>query len=203
MAVLDTYPSVKVQIKVNGAPLQEYDDDEEDSTPGTVVKYIEAITGTGFEIAHEITPRWPLYDILFKYFVDQHYTGGTFMKKQQYQGSVVRHTERGVTSRKDGQEFLHTFQFAALSIGELTICAVRSWSILTHNQVEAGTETPKHDDRFPKTLKDLGQIRVQAFHVHNLRPHANVRDKINPLATNFGPLPEKALKGRTLSHHAA
>jgi hypothetical protein len=124
MAVLDAYPSIKVQIEVNGAPLPEYDDDEEDSTPGTVVRYIEATTGAEFEIVSEITPRWPLYDILFKYFVDQHNTGGTFMKKHRYQGSVVRHTERGTRSRKDGQEFLHTFQFAALSIGELTICAV-------------------------------------------------------------------------------
>jgi hypothetical protein len=124
MAVLDAYPSIKVQIEVNGAPLQEYGDDEEDSTPGTVVKYIEAITGAEFEIVCEITPRWPVCDILFKFFVDQHYTNGSFVMKNQYHGSVARHIERGVRLRKGGQELIQKYQFAALSIGELTTYTV-------------------------------------------------------------------------------
>jgi hypothetical protein len=126
MAVLDAYPSIKVQIEANGAPLQEYDNDEEDSTPGAIVKYVEAISGAEFQIVHEITPRWPLHDILFQYCVDQHETGGTFVREYQYRGSVARHSESGATSRRNGQEFLHKFQFAALSIGELTIYTIRS-----------------------------------------------------------------------------
>jgi hypothetical protein len=125
MAVLDAYPSIKVQIEVNGAPLQEYHDDEEDSMPGTVVKYIEAITGAEFQIVQEITPRWPRYDIMFRYYVDQHYTGGSFVVKKQYHGSVERHIESGVTSCKNGQGVIQNYQFAALSVGEFTLYTVK------------------------------------------------------------------------------
>ena len=83
MAVLDAYSSIKVQIVVNGVPLQEYDDDEESATPGEVVKYVEAASGAVFEIQHKITPRWPRHDLLFQYFVDENYTGGIFITKDR------------------------------------------------------------------------------------------------------------------------
>ena len=49
MAVLDECPGLKVDIAVNNLPLQEWDDEEE-SSPGTVTKYVEAQSGAEFEI---------------------------------------------------------------------------------------------------------------------------------------------------------
>ena len=61
MAVLDAVPGLKVEVFVDGVPLQEYDDDDteaerfEDDTdgdalPDTVTKYVEATSGAHFKI---------------------------------------------------------------------------------------------------------------------------------------------------------
>ena len=54
-----------------------------------------------------------------------------------------------------------------------------------------------------KSLKGVGDIRVEVFHVTNLRDvteSVELPEQRHDLA--LGKVPEKALKGRTLTHHA-
>lgn len=45
MAVLDNYPGLKVEVLVNGLPLQEYFDEDQEATPTTASNYVEATSG--------------------------------------------------------------------------------------------------------------------------------------------------------------
>lgn len=51
------------------------------------------------------------------------------------------------------------------------------------------------------TLKNMGEIKVEAFHVYNLRPSRHEKESGSDLK-EIGILLEKALKGKTLSHQA-
>jgi hypothetical protein len=51
MAILTDVAGLRVEVHVNGAACKEYDDDE-DPPPKTVTKYIEAVTGSEFEIKY-------------------------------------------------------------------------------------------------------------------------------------------------------
>jgi hypothetical protein len=127
MVVHSDYPNIKVHVTVNGTPLQEYDDDEEESdTLDTITKYIEAVSDAEFQIEYEITPPWPLHKTLFKFYVDRYYTSGTFISEYQYQGAITKRVEKGARSRKNGQVFLQKFQFAKLSIGKPAVLSMRS-----------------------------------------------------------------------------
>lgn len=48
----------------------------------------------------------------------------------------------------------------------------------------------------------MGEIKVEVFHVYNLRPVRHEQESSSELK-KMGVLPEKALKGKTLSHQAA
>jgi hypothetical protein len=52
-----------------------------------------------------------------------------------------------------------------------------------------------------KHLKELGEIKLVGYFVKNIRDSSttNLREKTTE---NLGNIPEKALKGRTLSHQA-
>jgi hypothetical protein len=52
-----------------------------------------------------------------------------------------------------------------------------------------------------QTLKKVGEIRVEVSHVKNIRPSQSVRHWSGELA-EVGTVPEKALKGRALTHTA-
>jgi hypothetical protein len=52
-----------------------------------------------------------------------------------------------------------------------------------------------------KGLKEVGEIKVKAFFVKKIRDSKT--QELSPNNTeNLGTIPEKALKGRTLSHQA-
>lgn len=54
MAVLSTCPGLKVEIIVNGEPLQEFDGSEGDQAADTKTTYIEATTGAEFAVKYDI-----------------------------------------------------------------------------------------------------------------------------------------------------
>lgn len=52
---------VKVTVSADGKRLQEYDDDAEEPSPSnTATRYIEALTGVGFQLHYSIKPTFQL-----------------------------------------------------------------------------------------------------------------------------------------------
>jgi hypothetical protein len=118
MAILPTWPGIKISITCNGAILQEYNDDDDEPQPGTVTKYIESISGAEFGIHWDITSPWPPYTVLFEYFLDQKKASGKYAKSTCFKHPSFVHVEEGATSVVNGQGYLHKFSFAPLTIGE-------------------------------------------------------------------------------------
>lgn len=132
MAVLGAYPNIEVQIVCNGAPLKEYDDDDEESAePNTVTKYVEVVSGAEFQIQHDIMVPWPRHEILFECTIDKQNIGGNLIKKRRYQGRIYRYTKNGALSYKKGQWSTQRFHFAELLIGKLFLAHAQNWPPLT------------------------------------------------------------------------
>jgi hypothetical protein len=203
MAVLDAYPGIKVQIVVNGAPLQEYDDDDDESaTPNTVTKYVEAVSGAEFQIQHDITQPWPQHEMLLECIVDQHKVVGAVLNKGNYRGSSYRYVKEGAISYKEGHQFIQRFRFAQLSIGKSLIINTSGQASLIYKQAHTDSETRQIQDNLMKDTKSKGEIQIQAFHIKNLRKVESPRDADIVGLGALGALPEKALKGRSISHQA-
>jgi hypothetical protein len=56
-------------------------------------------------------------------------------------------------------------------------------------------------DKLMKDIKGMGEITVKAYYVKNLQTSSTVTDRaLNTKLQEVGKIPEKALKGQTLSH---
>jgi hypothetical protein len=119
MAILPSRPGIKISVMCNGAPLQEYEDDDADDQDGTVVSnYIEAVSGAEFGVQWEITSPWPPHTILFEYWLDQKKVSGKYCKQVYFRHPAYVYLEEGASTVVDGQTYLHKFAFAALTVGE-------------------------------------------------------------------------------------
>jgi hypothetical protein len=117
MAITKDYPGIKVQVRVDKVALEEYDDDEEQVSGSTVMKYIEATSGATFDLRFEITPPWPTDSVLFDTYLDGRYVRGHFAQYQTYYGARSVQVIEGSNHTKDGQWFMTKFAFSALNIG--------------------------------------------------------------------------------------
>jgi hypothetical protein len=59
MAITRASPGIQVEVLVEGEPLKEYDDEDEEVTADKVTKFIEAKSGSEFKIRWTITPSLP------------------------------------------------------------------------------------------------------------------------------------------------
>lgn len=75
---------VEVTVSANGKRLQEYDDDAEEPSPSnTATRYIEALTGVGFQLHYSIKPTFQLIpsDIEILINIDgEHMDGHTLLR---------------------------------------------------------------------------------------------------------------------------
>jgi hypothetical protein len=118
MAITTDYPGIKVEVRVQEVALQEYDDDEEQSSGTAITKYIEATSGATFDLRFEITPKWPGSSVMFYTYLDGRYVRGHFAQQQTYRGASSVQIIEGSTYTKDGQWFKARFAFSALNIGK-------------------------------------------------------------------------------------
>jgi hypothetical protein len=118
MAILPSRPGIEITVKSNGAALQEYEDDDDDPQPNVVTKYVEAVSGAEFGVQWEITSPWPPYTILFEYWLDQKKVSGKYCQQIYYGRPCYSHLEEGALAVVNGQEFMHKFAFAALTVGK-------------------------------------------------------------------------------------
>ena len=84
MAVLSEYPGLDVAFIVHGQRLQEYDDDDEPS-PKTVTKYIEAQSGANFAIATSFKPPFPTrYVVMGRLYIDGKRMSKWYCEREQF-----------------------------------------------------------------------------------------------------------------------
>jgi hypothetical protein len=117
MAIIDSHPRIKVEILSNDAPLQEYDNDEEEDKPNSVTKYIEAQSGAAFEIRCSLERPFPKTPLLCKCFVDGKKMEGFFCGPASNSGSSCFDKLSGVTHHDQVGTFLSKFCFSDLTVG--------------------------------------------------------------------------------------
>ncbi|CAN9288699.1 hypothetical protein CC77DRAFT_993622 [Alternaria alternata] len=179
MAITTDYPGIKVEVRVAEAVLQEYDDDEAESSTNAATKYIEATSGSTFDIRFEMTPKWPDNPVLFRTYVDGRHVRDRIAKQEDFRGTSYRMLVEGSAYTENERWFTTKFASSALQIDDPD---VRSAA-----------------DQLMKDMKEMGEIEVHVFFVKNVRNSSKL--ELSAMSTSdFGNIPEKALKGRALSH---
>ncbi len=116
MAILSSCPGLVIEILVDGVPLQEYDDDEnEQEQPDTVTKYIIAQSGAQFSI------RFTASDDFSKYpFSKQVYLDGTRVRDTLFESTLNGNwcLDKGRMSKVGKQSVLQNYQFDKIIIGK-------------------------------------------------------------------------------------
>ncbi|CAN9441428.1 unnamed protein product [Alternaria alternata] len=162
MAITTDYPGIKVEVRVAEVALQEYDDDEAESSTNAATKYIEATSGSTFDIRFEMTPKWPDNQVLFRTYVDGRHVRDRIAKQEDFRGT--------------------SYEISGFLLDDPD---VRS----------AGDQLM----RDMKEMGEMGEIKVHGFFVKNIRNSSKL--EVSAMSTSdFGNIPEKAPKGRVLSH---
>ncbi|XP_014558613.1 hypothetical protein COCVIDRAFT_14245 [Bipolaris victoriae FI3] len=185
MAITRENPRIKVHVECNGARLQEFDEDDGNTTTTTVTKYVEAKSGAEFAVQVEVHQPFPRYAMIVKLYIDGNSVRSRIIGDHQYQsakGSVKRVFNTTVTKIADGQRTLQKFCFSELQIEE--------------------SYDYNLGDGLIKDLKSIGVITLKAYYIENLREVRSNRKYIEKKQTGVGPIPEKALKGQALTHWA-
>jgi hypothetical protein len=119
MAITTDYPGIKVEVRVAEAVLQEYDDDEAESSTNAATKYIEATSGLTFDIRFEMTPKWPDNPVLFRTYVDGRHVRDRIAKQEDFRGTSYEMLVEGSAYTENERWFITKFAFSALRIGIL------------------------------------------------------------------------------------
>ncbi|KAL1797330.1 hypothetical protein ACET3X_003936 [Alternaria dauci] len=179
MAITTDYPGIKVEVRVDQVALQEYDDDEAESSTNTMSKYIEATSGSEFDIRFEITPKWPDHSVSFTSYIDGLSVQSYLVRQDRFMGASHEALIAGPTHTKNGQWFISKFAFSALKIDD--------------------SDFRSAEDQLMEDLKEMGEIKIHGFFVKNVRNSSN-QEAPAVSTSDFGNIPEKALKGKALSH---
>lgn len=122
MAITQENPKIEVYVNCNGVRLQEFDEDDGESSTTAVTKYIEAKSGAEFAVQVEVHQPFPRYAMIVKLYIDGNSVRSRIIGDHQYQrakGSVKRVLNTTVTKIADGQRTLQNFCFSELQIGEI------------------------------------------------------------------------------------
>ncbi|KAF9693625.1 hypothetical protein EKO04_008158 [Ascochyta lentis] len=180
MAVLPSCPSLTVEIIVNGAPLQEYDANEEElALPKGITKYIEAQSGANFAI--RFMSLQPLPDLEFSscIYLDGEGVDGQIFAKGDF-ALDEHYTTTGRYSTVGHQTVLQEFQFSEIAV------------------VEGNTDSMNKD--LLEKLETSGTIMIIFQGIENIRLN---RDSQGPKKMpGVDLVPEKALKGQAKTHTA-
>lgn len=122
MTVLPGYPGLVVEILVDGAPLQEYDNDEDDDgseSPGTITKYIEASSGATFTIRYTIPEMLPRSSLSKQVYLDGN---GISDNIEEWWLPEIQYLDEGPISKIAQQTVCQKYQFAKMNISKFSIC---------------------------------------------------------------------------------
>src|SRR4051812_19961632 len=118
MAITKVHPGVKVAIHVDGAPLEEFIDEDEEESRDSVTRYIQAVSGAVFSVDLEVTRPWPKTGIMYQIYADGKWMRGTFIMQKDYVGPSVKVSIPGVQYQEGVQWLMRTFCFSDLAVGK-------------------------------------------------------------------------------------
>jgi hypothetical protein len=120
MAILTDVPGLRVEVHVNGSACQEYAD-HQDAPPKTVTKFIEASSGTNFEVKWFFTtPFTSAHGVVVRIILDGQYVEGKItLKKNFYKDEG--HTCKGVSKIVRGRKIESGFSFSDLKFSKSSI----------------------------------------------------------------------------------
>ncbi|KAG9525870.1 hypothetical protein KCU93_g5714, partial [Aureobasidium melanogenum] len=187
MAIIPDVPHVSVDIVVDGRPLPEYlDEDDEDSiSPTSTIKYVECVSGSRFAIRTDLTGMEFRHinggdTVSVEYYLDGQKAGSSVMRFPLRHHSVS--TRPSVRYREGGLWKERNFMFADLVTSEDVACT-----------------NPRPE------LRDLGTITVKLYHAILRKKHAAASQRHDSKKLNVGheAIHEKHLKGQAISHQAS
>ncbi|KAI9688424.1 MAG: hypothetical protein M1822_001373 [Bathelium mastoideum] len=186
MAILPGLSGLKVTIQVGNRDACEYTDEESEgknSSPPYVSKFIEAISGACFAVKLHLTSDFPYQsnDLKFGIYIDGEHLMQLTRNEKQDQGLVqyskICIVEGQYQNQPEGRVFRH-FVFSKLIVDEDAAD--------TYQQ--------------PCDVAGLGEIVVKIWRVNVTESIMQHRSEQKPCKKASGPISEKALKGRALSH---
>ncbi|KAF2430701.1 hypothetical protein EJ08DRAFT_649487 [Tothia fuscella] len=188
MGGVDQFPGLSVQILVNGVPREEHPEPNDAQADGrtTCVRYIEAVSGANFAIRVKFESR-------FQYrhcdFCASIYLDGVLAKKPLWlktelagvtHGSPNIRDIEGVESISGNSWNMSKFLFADLDSNDSSLQSL--------------------DKDLKDRLEDLGEIKICLRRVKVTSKNEDYQLDRTPGLTNNATIPEKALKGRSISH---
>ncbi|KAI8934333.1 hypothetical protein NX059_009069 [Plenodomus lindquistii] len=183
MAVTKKTPELKVQIFVNGAPLEEHHDGDEMTADDAVTAYVEAVSGANFEIRYTFGLQFVAkHDVNCCIEIDGKSVGSpVFDTLHPIQKGHV-YDRIGEKEEENGKCFVRRFRFVDVEIG--------------------GDEVPKLDKESTQRLKNVGTISLKYYWGVAGKDDEPINRR-TPSQWERKVIPEKALKGSTLSHQAS
>jgi hypothetical protein len=117
MAITEAEPSLTAQIYVDGAPLEEYENDENVDTPTSTTNYVEATVRAAFEIEWAFTPQFRArHDIKLQITLDGHRGQSHFLSKEQFTNGKIGRLG-GIVVMTQNQCLVRKYIFADIDIG--------------------------------------------------------------------------------------
>jgi hypothetical protein len=115
MAVHHDYPGLTVEILVDGKPLEEYENTDEEEQPKTITRYVECRSGAEFAITTKFRAPFTPMDTQLRACLDVMKVDGKFVKKHgMLEGT---HCQSKTMWREGGSWLASNFVFSDLSIG--------------------------------------------------------------------------------------
>ncbi|KAI4700113.1 hypothetical protein J4E81_004149 [Alternaria sp. BMP 2799] len=181
MAIAPGYPGLEVTINVDGQPLHEYDDDDEDPAPKATTKYIEARSDSNFSIVTRFSASFSTqYHVRGRLSIDGVKMASWFWLREDLLRKPFERTS--IRWQEGGQPVKQKFSFAKLNIVEEARGSVPDVAALKQSLSTTGCITLSF-----QLIKSYREIEEKSF-------SAQVQ-----LAA-LEEIPEKALKGDALSH---
>lgn len=176
----------------DGVPLEEHEGDAESSAEG--MRYIEATSGSNFTISLRVEPH-RMKQKLEDHIACEVRLDGSFACSWIY--SVTKPNTNSITGRTGtihGQHVIEKFEFGDL-VTSMPIASRQCLTILTWID-DGPVGTIQKED-----VQHLGEIHVLLRWIRRLSSRPEVHRPLNNEAKDS--LPEKCLKGRSISNRAS
>lgn len=201
---------LEVKVLINGVNAREYDDDSDADTetkPDVITKYIQSISEASFHIVVEAHPTHDFTaDCLsFHVFVD-----GSLVEKRalprEYSDKTgaCKSSIAGISREQGGRDKFKEFKFAEIVTGKSPSppSVIR---VSYHVDINVHPDDRPHErniETLKNQLMNLGTISVAVWAKMTWNPKTNVASvpQLGPAMSALGTIPEKAVKGRALSH---
>lgn len=168
---------------------------------GARIRYIEATSGAEFVIRYRCQAnfKWK-HDINLSVLIDNKIANAKLWRKKDGLHGYIT----GVHEQIKEKAFLRRYRFSQLDIGKCSyhlalMGSVSAW-LLTPMTYTVEAPVPTVDARLKEAVDGLGKIVVKAYWVNDRGRNENSRH--NQTYEALDTIPEKALKGRALSHQA-